>query len=111
VIDRTVFLFAGLNCSISIAAIALIYLELRNEIGSRHRGKTCEPARGYQGLTAAPAAVTDKADFLAHILATLHQVVIVRLGQQVQPFLNVDGAGKTVADQRAGDVVEGQADF
>ncbi len=59
----------------------------------------CEPSLRDHGLAAATAAVADKVDPLPDVFAKLHEVVFIRLLEQIETFWNINFACVTVFAQ------------
>jgi len=103
--------FHRANVRALATTVARVELNLRQEIRRVDGMQQAEFARGDQRFAATAATVADEIDARAHILAELHQVVRVRLREQIHPFRLGHCARDTVPDQRLGATVERHTNF
>ena len=85
-------------------------LTFGQEIGGGDGVQHGEALGREHGLAAAAAAVADEGHTVLHVLAKLHEVVLLGHVQQVHAFLHVHLARVPVLDQRLRRTVEGHAD-
>ena len=103
--------FDGAGGDTASASGTEVESDFGEEIGRMHGVQVAETAGGGHGFAAAAAAMADKADALAGVVAELNEVMAVGLIEQIDRFGGVDGAGVLMADKGIGAMIEGHADF